>query len=43
MIVVFPLWVLVLCILAQLHVRRTYRTMMEDHRQAPDAAAESVS
>jgi hypothetical protein len=43
MIVVFPLWVLALCILAQLHVRRTYRAMMEDHRQAPDAATEPVS
>ncbi len=43
MIVVFPLWVLVLCILVQIHVRRTYQTLMADRAPAPDAATEPAS
>jgi hypothetical protein len=43
MIVVFPLWVLTLCILVQLHVRRTYQTLMADRAPAPDATTEPAS
>ncbi|HYI25561.1 MAG TPA: hypothetical protein VD767_09145 [Thermomicrobiales bacterium] len=40
MIVVFPLWVLTLCILTQLHVRRTYRALMAERHEATDATPE---
>ncbi len=43
MIVVFPLWVLTLCVLVQLHVRRTYQTIMADRSEAADADPEPAS
>jgi hypothetical protein len=42
MIVVFPIWVLALCVLTQLHVRRTFQQAIANRGEVPESELETA-